>query len=145
MSIWPLSLDCLFIQLSEYFKQLPPLKKLISVAYFEQCNSIKCLYELFKEEVTKYEDMWDQLEELDRNSWVLEPEGISYGATYRRIALGIISLYILIGCFGVSSNLPLFLAHLWGAYAIPLALSVVRRPSSVVNRPSSVVCRLCPP
>ena len=31
-----------------------------------------------------------------------------------------------------------FLAHLWGAYAIPLALSVVRRPSSVV-------CRLCPP
>ena len=22
-----------------------------------------------------------------------------------------------------------FLAHLWGAYAIPLALSVVRRPS----------------
>ena len=30
------------------------------------------------------------------------------------------------------------LAHLWGAYAIPLALSVVRRESSVV-------CRLCPP
>ena len=32
----------------------------------------------------------------------------------------------------------LFLAHLWGAYAIPMALSGVRRPSSVV-------CRLCPP
>ena len=31
-----------------------------------------------------------------------------------------------------------FLAHLWGAYAIPVALSVVRRESSVV-------CRLCPP
>ena len=31
-----------------------------------------------------------------------------------------------------------FLAHLWGAYAIPLALSVVRRESFVV-------CRLCPP
>ena len=27
---------------------------------------------------------------------------------------------------------PGFLAHLWCAYAIPLALSVVRRPSSVV-------------
>ena len=26
----------------------------------------------------------------------------------------------------------IFLAHLWCAYAIPLALSVVRRPSSVV-------------
>ena len=31
-----------------------------------------------------------------------------------------------------------FLAHLWGAYAIPMALSGVRRPSYVV-------CRLCPP
>ena len=31
-----------------------------------------------------------------------------------------------------------FLADLWGAYAIPLALSVVRRESSFV-------CRLCPP
>ena len=31
-----------------------------------------------------------------------------------------------------------FLAHLWGAYAIPVALSGVRRESSVV-------CRLCPP
>ena len=31
-----------------------------------------------------------------------------------------------------------FLAHLWGAYAIPYALSGVRRSSYVV-------CRLCPP
>ena len=31
-----------------------------------------------------------------------------------------------------------FLAHLWGAYAIPLLLSVVCRESFVV-------CRLCPP
>ena len=38
-----------------------------------------------------------------------------------------------------------FLAHLWGAYAIPVALSGVRRPSFVVRRPSYVVCRLCPP
>ena len=31
-----------------------------------------------------------------------------------------------------------FLAHLWGAYAIPVALSVVRRESSVVRRVSSI-------
>ena len=31
-----------------------------------------------------------------------------------------------------------FLAHLWGAYAIPVALSGVRRPTSVVRRVSSV-------
>ena len=36
----------------------------------------------------------------------------------------------------------LFLAHLWGAYAIPVALSGVRRPSFVVRRPSSVVRRV---
>ena len=32
----------------------------------------------------------------------------------------------------------IFLAHLWGAYAIPVASSVVRYPSSVVRRVSSV-------
>ena len=32
----------------------------------------------------------------------------------------------------------LFLAHLWGFYAIPVALSVVRRLASVVRRVSSV-------
>ena len=37
-------------------------------------------------------------------------------------------------------GIPPFLAHLWGAYAIPVALSGVWRPSSVVNRPSCVVC-----
>ena len=31
-----------------------------------------------------------------------------------------------------------FLAHLWGAYAIPVALSGVRHSSSVVRRVSSV-------
>ena len=31
-----------------------------------------------------------------------------------------------------------FLAHLWGAYAIPVALSGVRRPSYVVRCVSSV-------
>ena len=33
-----------------------------------------------------------------------------------------------------------FFAHLWGAYAIPVALSGVRRPSFVVRRTSCVVC-----
>ena len=43
-------------------------------------------------------------------------------------------------CYAESKD-PLgqrFLAHLWGAYAIPVALSGVRRLSYVV-------CRLCPP
>ena len=37
-------------------------------------------------------------------------------------------------------SILLFLAHLWGAYAIPVALSGVRRPSFVVRRTSCVVC-----
>ena len=37
-----------------------------------------------------------------------------------------------------NSLLDILLAHLWGAYAIPLALFAVCRYSSVV-------CRLCPP
>ena len=36
-----------------------------------------------------------------------------------------------------SSNMY-YIERSWGAYAIPLALSVVRRPSSVVRRVSSV-------
>ena len=36
------------------------------------------------------------------------------------------------------ASLIVFLAHLWGAYAIPVALSGVQRPAYVV-------CRLCPP
>ena len=35
-----------------------------------------------------------------------------------------------------------FLAHLWGAYAIPVALSGVCPPSFVVRRSSSVVRRV---
>ena len=30
-----------------------------------------------------------------------------------------------------------FLAHLWGAYAIPMALSGVRRPSFIIRHPST--------
>ena len=38
----------------------------------------------------------------------------------------------------ISCERALFLAHLWGAYAIPVVLSGVRRPSFVVRRVSSV-------
>ena len=34
-----------------------------------------------------------------------------------------------------------FLAHLWGAYAIPLALSVVGRESSIVSSVSTITTR----
>ena len=35
-------------------------------------------------------------------------------------------------------SVEILLAHLWGAYAIPVALSGVRRPASVVRHVSSV-------
>ena len=37
-----------------------------------------------------------------------------------------------------TAHVSVFLAHLWEAYAIPIALSVV-------HRLSYIVCRLCPP
>ena len=52
---------------------------------------------------------------------------------------------IKIAAIRVYLSQSVLLAHLWGAYAIPVALSGVRRPSFVVRRPSYVVCRLCPP
>ena len=51
-----------------------------------------------------------------------------------RLVLGLpllISTHRAAMCAHISCHLS-FLAHLWCAYAIPLALSVVRRPSSVV-------------
>ena len=47
---------------------------------------------------------------------------------------------VIIVVFIPHRPIPGFLAHLWGAYAIPVALSGVRRPSSIVRRPSCVVC-----
>ena len=47
--------------------------------------------------------------------------------------LDLCELPLLAFGFGLASNSEgCFLAHLWCAYAIPLALSVVHRPSSVV-------------
>ena len=51
---------------------------------------------------------------------------------------------LLFGCAGTWLRTKCaFLAHLWGAYAIPVALSGVRCLSFVVRCTSYVACRLC--
>ena len=46
------------------------------------------MYEQFAVAVSQYQVLWDELGNIDRNTWVLEPEKPAYNATYRRIALG---------------------------------------------------------
>ena len=43
---------------------------------------------LYERALVQYESLWSQLDELDQNTWVLEPEKPTRSALYRRIALG---------------------------------------------------------
>ena len=52
--------------------------------------------------------------------------------------IDLIYYYFFIVLVYDSAVCELLLAHLWGAYAIPMALSVVRHSSYVVRRVSSV-------
>ena len=51
-------------------------------------TSLLSLYEQFAVAVLQYQVLWDELGNIDRNTWVLEPEKPAYNATYWRIALG---------------------------------------------------------
>ena len=42
----------------------------------------------FHKVLSQYEDFWDMLDEIDSNTWVLEPDYPSRSCTNRRIALG---------------------------------------------------------
>ena len=38
--------------------------------------------------LSKYQDLWDMLDEIDAQTWVLEPENPTRNITLRRIAVG---------------------------------------------------------
>ena len=56
--------------------------------FSSQDTGLLSLYEQFAVAVSQYQVLWDELGNIDRNTWVLEPEKPAYNATYRRIALG---------------------------------------------------------
>ena len=42
----------------------------------------------FKEELSRYQLFWDELDQLDSRAWVLEPENPSPSCNHRRIVIG---------------------------------------------------------
>jgi E3 ubiquitin-protein ligase FANCL len=52
--------------------------------------SLAAVLEQFKHELSKYQELWRMLDEIDRDTWVLEPTNPSAarGYTMRRVALG---------------------------------------------------------
>ncbi|XP_031569039.1 E3 ubiquitin-protein ligase FANCL-like [Actinia tenebrosa] len=53
-----------------------------------QPSPLKGLYHQFEEALKTYEEFWDIMDEIDKNTWVLEPDQPSRSCTTRRIALG---------------------------------------------------------
>lgn len=53
-----------------------------------QSHPLQQLYYQFQQVLSQYEDFWDMLDEVDSNTWVLEPDHPSRSCTSRRIALG---------------------------------------------------------
>ncbi|XP_006817054.1 E3 ubiquitin-protein ligase FANCL-like [Saccoglossus kowalevskii] len=51
-------------------------------------STLQDIYHQFSQELEKYQDYFDIIDEIDGKTWVLEPENPSYASTLRRIALG---------------------------------------------------------
>lgn len=62
--------------------------KPFSFTWSSQGQPLQQLYHQFQQTLSQFEDFWDMLDEIDSNTWVLEPEQPSRSCTSRRIALG---------------------------------------------------------
>lgn len=51
-------------------------------------NTLAAVYAQFTQTTHEYQELWDVLDELDKNTWVLEPENPTRASTSRRIAIG---------------------------------------------------------
>ncbi|KXJ30062.1 E3 ubiquitin-protein ligase FANCL [Exaiptasia diaphana] len=49
---------------------------------------LKELHHQFEQALTNYQEFWDMMDEIDQNTWVLEPDHPQRACTTRRIALG---------------------------------------------------------
>ncbi|XP_077493577.1 E3 ubiquitin-protein ligase Fancl [Amblyomma americanum] len=56
--------------------------------YWNSDQALKAVYDKFKEEVEKFQDFWAVMDDLDSNSWVLDPTSPRHCDCYRRVALG---------------------------------------------------------
>lgn len=64
-------------------------------------SDLSVLYKQFKVHIQQFERFWDEIDELQENTWILEPESPNFSATLFRIAIGklvvcfIMILYLL--------------------------------------------------
>lgn len=49
--------------------------------------NLKNILSQFSDAVEKYNPLWEQLDDLDSNTWILEPDKPSYAISMRRISL----------------------------------------------------------
>jgi E3 ubiquitin-protein ligase FANCL len=58
------------------------------VAFLFQ-NILKDLLDQFRLSLDQYQDLWYNLDEIDQETWILEPEKPTRADLHRRIALGV--------------------------------------------------------
>ncbi|XP_050406740.2 E3 ubiquitin-protein ligase FANCL [Patella vulgata] len=60
----------------------------ISLFHWNKEDGLVSLFNEFESTLKNYEEFWDEMEEIDTCTWVLEPEKPTYAAVHRRIAIG---------------------------------------------------------
>ena len=79
------------IKLPDQYPKVAPICSMeapeeISLQWSESKN-IRDVLKQFSIAAEKYNPLWEQLDDIDQNTWVLEPDKPSYSNTMRRIAL----------------------------------------------------------
>ncbi|KAK3591555.1 hypothetical protein CHS0354_041597 [Potamilus streckersoni] len=79
------------VQLSnEYPKEKPKCLTELPAKFevhWTASSHLQDIYSQFHHIVSLYQEFWDMMEEIDRNTWVLEPEKPNYSAVHRRLAI----------------------------------------------------------
>ena len=61
----------------------------VNISYIQ--SQLRDLCHQFSQCITAYKDFWDMMSEVDKNTWVLEPDKPTYSAVHRRIAISMYS------------------------------------------------------
>lgn len=60
----------------------------LEVSWVDGDNRLECVLRSFEEAVAAHGRLFDALDDLDRNAWVLEPEHPTHAETFRKIVVG---------------------------------------------------------
>ncbi|KAK2160238.1 hypothetical protein LSH36_137g01032 [Paralvinella palmiformis] len=97
------------------------------------------LLDQFCHNLDQYQDLWDNFDEIDKMTWILEPEKCSRGDLYRRIALVISPLKLKL-----NNNLHEWDVSLTLLYNLEMVLEKkLPSPSETNKQDFSVECGIC--